>query len=76
MTLPVSSSIIVLCIHNNHQVGLSNHCPTEATRHNHDLNGSQHEQLLNNLSLLVWQALMKVGNAIAYGLNQSLDKNI
>lgn len=40
---PVSSAIIVLCVHDDNQVSLGGYPPTEAARDHHHLYGFKHE---------------------------------
>ena len=73
-SLPVPSSIIVLCIHDNHKVGTDVDTPAEVARDDHDLDSPGGEQLLHHLPLQVRETLVEVAYTVAQRLYQSLEE--
>ena len=75
LSLPVASSIIELCIHDNHEVGADVDSPAEVAWDDHDLHRSRGEQLLHHLTLQLRETLMEIANTITQCLHQSLNNN-
>lgn len=70
--LRVCFSVVILGIHDNHQIGGHTHAPGETARGHQHLYSTAREQMLHCLPLYVTQALVEVPNAITERLLQSL----
>lgn len=70
--LRVCFSVIILGIHDNHQIGRHTHAPGETARGHQHLYSTAREQMLHCLPLYVTQALMEVPHAITECLLQGL----
>lgn len=70
--LRVCFSVIILGIHDNHQIGRHTHAPGETARGHQHLYSTAREQMLHRLPLYVTQALMEVPHAITECLLQGL----
>ena len=68
----VCFAIIVLGVHDHHQVSRSGHSPGETAGGDDDLHSPRVEQLLHDAALALRQSLMEVSNATGQGLTQSL----
>lgn len=65
-------SVIILGIHDNHQIGRHTHAPGETARGHQHLYGTAREQVLHCFPLNVTQALMEVPHTITERLLQGL----
>lgn len=70
--LRVCFSIVILGIHDNHQIGGHTHAPGETARGHQHLYSTAREQMLHRLPLYVTQALVEVPHAITERLLQGL----
>lgn len=70
--LRVCFSVIILGIHDNHQIGRHTHAPGETARGHQHLYSTAREQMLHRLPFYVTQALVEVPHAITERLLQSL----
>lgn len=66
--------VVVLCVHNDHEVSGDVHSPGEATGGDQDLHCPGSKQLLNDLALHVSESLVQVRHSVTKGLLQSLQQ--